>query len=544
MKLMNRKLFVTIASLLLCGSVFAQRQGRHDVIENLYATSNQVVNLESTSPVRFGPTYPWVAPTNMVNSMMVYAQILIDGELVTEYNRWEVGAFCNGECRDVQSRFWHIDNTDLWEMFFLIRSNNSEGDEIEFYLYDKFNQEVVEAVCYPSTITFVTDGKLGEIWAPIDLNFVTRQTFTKDIAGYGEETNPGGYYLIASPIGQVNPEEVTNMLANRYDLYYFDQTPELEWINYKSEDGPFDLVPGTGYLYANSNDVTLTFTGFPYQGNGEVTLVKDDNASFSGWNLVGNPFTQTAYLTKPHYTMNGTGDEIISTVENSVEFMEGVFVIADTNEEVLTFSTEAPSKTTPALVINVNQNRGYDLDRAILRFGDEQELPKFQLHEGSTKLFIQQNNEDFAVVRAEEMGKIPVCFKPSKDGNYTLTFTAREVSFNYLHLIDNLTGKEVDLLENPSYNFEANETDYASRFLLVFATGENSDDNFAFFSNGSFVISNEGEAMFQVVDVTGRILKNEAINGSANVNVSVAPGVYMLRLISGNNVKVQKVVVK
>ncbi|MBO7617993.1 MAG: T9SS type A sorting domain-containing protein, partial [Bacteroidales bacterium] len=48
----------------------------------------------------------------------------------------------------------------------------------------------------------------------------------------------------------------------------------------------------------------------------------------------------------------------------------------------------------------------------------------------------------------------------------------------------------------------------------------------------------------QVVDVTGRILKSETINGCANVNVNAAPGVYMLRLINGNNVKVQKVVVK
>ena len=77
----------------------------------------------------------------------------------------------------------------------------------------------------------------------------------------------------------------------------------------------------------------------------------------------------------------------------------------------------------------------------------------------------------------------------------------------------------------------------------MFATG-NDDDNFAFFSNGSFVVNNEGNATVQVIDVNGRILSSETINGCANLNVKAAAGVYMIRLVNGDNVKVQKVVVK
>ena len=40
------------------------------------------------------------------------------------------------------------------------------------------------------------------------------------------------------------------------------------------------------------------------------------------------------------------------------------------------------------------------------------------------------------------------------------------------------------------------------------------------------------------------MLSSEAISGSASINVDGAAGVYMLRLINGDNVKVQKVVVK
>ena len=107
-----------------------------------------------------------------------------------------------------------------------------------------------------------------------------------------------------------------------------------------------------------------------------------------------------------------------------------------------------------------------------------------------------------------------------------------------------MTGADVDLLQTPNYSFEASTTDYASRFKLVFCTGNAMEDNFAFYSNGNFVINNEGEATLQVIDVTGRIVKSESINGSASINVNAAAGVYMLRLINGNDVKVQKIVVK
>ena len=151
------------------------------------------------------------------------------------------------------------------------------------------------------------------------------------------------------------------------------------------------------------------------------------------------------------------------------------------------------------------------------------------------------DNEDYAVVTSEGMGEMPVCFKAENNGAYSLTLSTQNADFGYLHLIDNLTGADQDLLANPTYSFEARTSDYANRFRLVFATSSD-DDSFAFFSNGNLVINNEGNATLQVVDVNGRIVKCENINGSANVNFNAASGVYMVRLINGDNVKVQKVV--
>ena len=245
--------------------------------------------------------------------------------------------------------------------------------------------------------------------------------------------------------------------------------------------------------------------------------------------------------------MNDEGTDLESyEAGNPINDMEGVFVIADNDGETLTFSTE-PSKGGEQLTVNLSQNRGTSIDRVIIGFGEGDVLPKFMLNENNTKLYIPQGNEDYAVVRSAAQGELPLNFRASKNGTYTIDVNTENMEMNYLHLIDNMTGMDVDLLQTPSYTFEATTRDYESRFKLVFAgssTGAAADETFAFYSNGNWIINNDGKATLQIVDVNGRLLCNDQINGCCSKSFEVAPGVYMLRLINGDNVKVQKIVVK
>ena len=80
---------------------------------------------------------------------------------------------------------------------------------------------------------------------------------------------------------------------------------------------------------------------------------------------------------------------------------------------------------------------------------------------------------------------------------------------------------------------------------MVFATNDENGPStgsgtFAFNSNGNWIISNEGEATLQVIDINGRILSSESISGSVSKAIDVAPGVYILKL----NNKVQKIVIR
>ena len=100
---------------------------------------------------------------------------------------------------------------------------------------------------------------------------------------------------------------------------------------------------------------------------------------------------------------------------------------------------------------------------------------------------------------------------------------------------------------NPSYTFEAKTTDYASRFRLVYSIcGDANGDNetFAYVSNGNIIVN--GRGTLQVIDILGRQHYAKELS-TANCQLSTnnfPAGVYMLRLVNGESVKVQKVVVK
>ncbi|MBR6878056.1 MAG: choice-of-anchor J domain-containing protein [Bacteroidales bacterium] len=457
------------------------------------------------------------------------------------------------------------------EGYIAIRHFNSEGKMRlvldDFRIYDN---EIQNATATSGSLTLNNlDSNSSYEWQVQGINqdcdggttewsecayFTTPMEYTLYIPGYEDYDDPnGGYFLIASPV-TVNPADVIDtynqqrMIDGDFDLYYFDQSQDLEWINYKGTDGNFNLEPGKGYLYAHDTFGMFNLSGTPYNGNGVIELDYDSNATdFAGWNLLGNPYDYNVSVDNAFYIMNEEGTEIIPADENTpIMPMQGFFVVATEAGQKVTFSEwHAPFVPLDKLVMNLTNKRGATIDRAIVRFDGGHQLPKFQLNKHHTKVFFPQEGTDYAIVNATEMGEMPVSFKAEKNGNYTLSFAAQEVSFDYLHLIDNLTGNDVDLLSNPSYSFEANTTDYASRFKIVFATGSSAgSDTFAFYSNGELVINNEGNATLQVVDVMGRILKNESINGCANISVNAAPDVYMIRLVNGNNTKTQKIVVK
>ena len=399
-------------------------------------------------------------------------------------------------------------------------------------------------------------------------------TVQKHVNPYNDESGKSGYYLLANPVTTDQDPATLGMTENNYDLYWFNQSEELEWRNY--EQVPFTLANGMGYLYANNNSTDINFNGVLKRANANVSvpLTYDASADFAGFNLVGNPYVCNAYLAdgRDFYILDNNGEEIVLSEANSIVPMQGVFVQAAENESSVSFTTTAPAQGR-ALNMSLTHNGGSrgsattTIDNARIRFGEGRSMEKFQLNPNHSKLYIPQEGKDYAVISvgrdvARYVTTIPVNFKAEENGTYFLSFSTEEVEFGYLHLIDNMTGADIDLLSTqnviagedpqsptPQYTFTAKTTDYESRFKLVFsANGEDGPStgsgSFAFFSNGNWIIANKGEATLQVIDLTGRILSSETINGSVSKTINQPAGIYVLRLINGNDVKTQKIVVK
>ena len=386
----------------------------------------------------------------------------------------------------------------------------------------------------------------------------------KPITGYGNSTESDHWVFIASPVvGSIAPLEVHNLFpsagetSNDYDLYRFNQSADLEWQNYHQHNAdatnPFNtLVIGQGYLYATKEDRTLVFSGeYPSGTWLEVPLDYVEGKPLAGWNLVGNPLAVGATLSQPYYRMNADGTALNTvTEETSVAAMEGVFVQATAANQTVTFTAQTrggEQATIAQANIMVGGDNGAVIDNAIIRFDGGQTLEKFSFREGSTKIYIPQDGKDYAIVTSEGQGEMPLNFKAEENGTYTISVDVDNVEMGYLHLIDNMTGADVDLLTSPNYTFTAKTTDYESRFKLVFSADEDvcePNEAFAFISNGNIIVN--GEGTLQVFDVLGHqlITKQLSTLNSKLSTLNYKSGVYVLRLINGENVRTQKIVIE
>ena len=409
----------------------------------------------------------------------------------------------------------------------------------------------------------ITIEDVGELQCNNQFSAIMKKT----ILSYPPTPHVQGYYLIAAPmkgnqIGYNNNAgyRVWNLLTPdtdsgnpTYDFYKWDYHQDNEWRNYRAAN--FLMENGKGYLYASQNGTELLFEGTMLANDVAATAyayyTPGENYVFNGWNLLGNPFTCKVYITAGEagtafYRMNADGDGL-EVATGSISPLEGFFVQAPQTTTTITMSREQPAKC-GQLNINLSrkESRGQKTcDNAIVVFGEGQNLGKFSFQEGGSRIYMPFEGQDCASVFSAGVGELPLNFEAAVNGRYTLDFTGEDVTFSYLHLIDNLTGADIDLLQTPEYTFEACRSDYKSRFRVVFSASGNDNESenteFAFISDGNII--GHGTGTLQVIDMLGRQLLSRQVNSDFRLSISdLAPGVYVLRLMDGNQIKIQKIV--
>jgi len=372
-------------------------------------------------------------------------------------------------------------------------------------------------------------------------------TLKKTIQAY---TDNGGWYTIATPFTtDFNPASV--LTTGQYDLYAYDEDANLEWVNYKA--GNFNLASGQGYLYAHNPTAALRMSGT--LNSGEYTATVDlsyanSSADLKGFNLLGNPvahdisFTKSSQVSDGYYYLN-YNDAWTYVNSNSVPVGRGFLVKANADNQTVMLNPQSKGyrdEKGQYLCLSIGEEKAY------VKLNEGVSMPLMDLNGRHSSLYLMQERKPYIMLVRDDANALDLCFEARQECMQTLTVDAQGLDLDYLHLIDNMTGADVDLLATSSYAFEASKDDYATRFRLAFAPTDDpatDSETFAYWADGEIglIAEPQGMATLQVMDLTGRILVSRDGVHTVSTN-GMTPGVYVLRLVTDDDVRVQKIVVK
>ncbi len=375
-------------------------------------------------------------------------------------------------------------------------------------------------------------------------------TMRKNIEGYVAD---GGWYTLAFPMA--NPDLAqTNILTANYDLYAYDEAADLEWVNQKAHQDDFDFNSGSGYLYAHNPSFVMRMSGTLNSGNYTETVdlsYGNSLANMRGFNLLGNPtahdigFTKSGSVSDGYYYLNNSNAWVYET-GNTVPVGRGFLVKANAENQTVTLNPQNRGESRENgqyLCLSIGEEKAYvKLDEGV-------SMPLVDFKGQHASFYLTQGHERFAMLVRDGAEALDLSFEARQSGTFTLSADTQGLDLDYLHLIDNLTGADVDLLETPAYTFTAKTTDYASRFRLVFSSevaGEAAcEPPFAYISNGNIVITADaGDATLQIVDMMGRVIASYSGHTRCVPTNGMPAGVCVLRLIGGDSIRTQKMVVE
>ena len=395
-----------------------------------------------------------------------------------------------------------------------------------------------------------------------------KATVKKEIEKSTATKSGEGWYTIASSVSTPAITSGTNLADGTYDLYRFNETEQsTPWENYKAHSSSdfTTLENGRGYLYRNGAKKTLTFAGALNVGEVDYA-VTNSGGTLAGINLVGNPYSynitlggNTSLLDKDKnaldaesqltacYTLTNAGGWEPGQLDDDdpIKPSQGFLIEVPEDAKTIRFSKGAKKdRANNEYIKFIVENSEYS-DATYALFDKGLGLSKID-HRNSAipMIYIPQGKEDYAVaIMNDNTEAFGLNVKVATTGLYTLKYKTKG-EFSYLHVIDRLTGEDVDMLLNGEYSFFSSTQDDYARFIVRLAYkpnyGNDNESVFAYQSGSEIFVSGEGE--LQVFDVLGRFVMSERINGVKTVSVP-AQGVYVFRLV-GENVKTQKIVVR
>ena len=393
-----------------------------------------------------------------------------------------------------------------------------------------------------------------------------KASFTMGIVnpeGEGEEVwnenNKTGWQFIASPFTEAAVDDFVPTQGNNYDLYRYAGSADEEWDNHKDnhlDQSWWYFNPGEGYLasYDKLGEATLRGTlnsGVTYSWD---NLTYDNSKDLAKFHLVGNPFTFNMEWNKVAQTnmvegyavLNDNGSGYIYMTEGTVAVGDAFFVKA--KDENPSMSYNAASKATrgeKANSLNVIATGNAGKDNVVINFAGKSEgFNKLQnFNDAIATVYVAEDGKNYGIYNCDaDVQEVELSFNANQMGNYTISIEPNG-KFQTVTLVDRFTGIETNMLVE-DYNFTAMSNVNANRFIVRMVNGQQTTDNshFVYQSGEELILNIQGDV--QIVDVLGRVVyKGEAMNDINRINVSsFNSGAYMVRVMNGNEVKVEKII--
>lgn len=394
-------------------------------------------------------------------------------------------------------------------------------------------------------------------------------TIVRNITSAESKTVDDHWYTIASSVNAPTFVSVTNLTTDgTYDLYRYDEA-SFTWQNSKKDIGggvqQFTAFQnGRGYLYRKAGSETIKYVGTINTGDFENYSLSwaSTNNDLKGLNLIGNPFPHNIYkgyggaiddakLSDKFYYLENNGTWQIGTYETPIK--PGMGIMVQTNSAgyitIKDDNTAATAEKAPAAKASVNEmmftiaNSQYK-DAVYAVFDNGYGLYKLEHQNTEAPMaYITQNNKRYgSAMMSDDVRSFNLNFKAKALSLYTLSCKAFG-EFDYVHVIDRLTGEDIDILIEGEYSFIGTPEDMENRFIVKLGSSADNNENDVFvFQNGNDIVVN-GEGELQIFDVTGRMISTQRVSGIESVAKPSQTGVYIFRIV-GETVKTQKIVVE
>ena len=375
---------------------------------------------------------------------------------------------------------------------------------------------------------------------------------------WSDETNKDGWQFISMPMADVTYDWFTGADDEyEYDLYKYDGSQDLEWLNHKA--GSFaetEFISGKGYLASLKDAETATVYGTLNTATsktwGQYYVYDKDLANFQ---LIGNPFTFDMDMTKLNsyetmvagYAVVNANGEYEYKTDGTVKVGEGFFVKVATDYAQLIYDHNAKStrsSSNNSLNITATGNAGKD-NVVINLAGKSEGFDKLQnFNDAIATVYVAEGGKNYGIYNCDaDVQEVELSFNANQMGNYTISIEPNG-KFQTVTLVDRFTGIETNMLVE-DYHFTAMSNVNTNRFIIKMVNGQQTTDNshFVFQSGEDLIIDAEGTV--QIIDVMGRVLVSDEVESTNNrINVSgFQNGTYMVRVINGSEVKVEKVVI-